>query len=148
MLLVLVAWLSIKSLAETKRLGAILPILASIALGFGLSAPAWLAILDYVHGSARELQSASAHWQWIVPWRALPGLILPCWTVNWTDFGSRYVSHTGTELACGLVAPAALIAGFVWRPRVIVRQFKWELLLLLLLLLLSMAPTEIGRAHV
>src|ERR1041385_6432797 len=102
MLLVLVGWLSIKSLAKTKRFDAILPMLAGVALGFGLSAPAWLAILNYVHASARELQPASAHWQWIVPWRALPGLILPCWTVNWVDFGSGYISHTGTELACGL----------------------------------------------
>ena len=141
MLVVLVAWLSIKLLVETKTPGAVLPMLFGAALGFGLSAPAWLAILDYVHGSARELQSSSAHWQWIVPWRALPGLLLPCWTVNWADFGTHYLPHTGTELACGLVAPSALIAGFAWRPRFIVRQIKWELLLLLVLLALCMFPT-------
>ena len=141
MLVLLIVWLSIKGLAETKSWMFILAMLSGAALGFGLSAPAWLAIFDYVHGSARELQAAEAHWQWIVPWRALPGLILPCWTANWVDFSTRYLPHTATELACGLVAPTALITGFVWRPRMLARRMKWELILLLVLLLLSMLPT-------
>src|SRR2546423_10466570 len=141
MLALLIAWLSIKSLVETKSWASILPMMIGAMLGFGMSAPAWLAIFDYVHGSARELQTSSAHWQWIVPWRALPGFILPCWTVNWADFSNRYLPHTGTELACGIVAPAALIAGFIWRPRLLMRRMKWELILLLLVLLLAMVPT-------
>src|SRR5215472_3791529 len=115
--------------------------LFGVALGFGLSAPAWLAILDLVQGSARELQSPAAHWQWLAPPSALPGLILPCWTVKWADFSSRYLPHTATEFASGLVAPAAVIAGFLWRGRMLVKQIKWELLLLLLVLLLCMIPT-------
>ena len=141
MLMLLIAWLSIKSLAEAKSLMSILPMMLGAALGFGMSAPAWLAILDYVHGSARESQPADAHWQWIVPWRALPGLILPCWTVNWADFSTRYVPHAATELACGVAAPAALIAGFIWRPRMLIRRMKWELALLFVVLLLAMIPT-------
>jgi hypothetical protein len=141
MLLLLVAWLVIKSLVETRSILSVVPMLLGVALGFGLSAPAWLAILDLVQGSARELQPASAHWQWLVPPAALPGLILPCWTVKWTDFSSRYLPHTATELACGLVAPVALIAGFARRGRVLVRQIKWELVLLLFVLLLCMIPT-------
>src|SRR5207245_4478587 len=141
MLLLLTAWLSAKSLVETRNVFSIFPMLFGVALGFGLSAPAWLAILDLIQGSARELQPASAHWQWLVPPAALPGLILPCWTVSWTDFSSRHVLHTGTELACGLVAAAALIGGFVWRGRTLVRKIKWELVLLVLVLLLSMIPT-------
>src|SRR5205807_6492943 len=107
----------------------------------GMSAPAWLAIFDYVHGSARALYESAAHWQWIVPWRALPGFILPCWTVNWADFSTNYLPHTATELASGLVGPAALVAGFIWRPRLLIRRMKWELVLLLIVLLLSMIPT-------
>ena len=112
-----------------------------MVLGFGLSAPAWLALLDLVRGSARELQSAAAHWQWRVPPAALPGLILPAWTVNWTDFSSRSRPHAAAELACGLVAPAALVAGFVSRGQQLVRRLKWELILLLIVLLLCMTPT-------
>jgi len=141
MLLLLIGWLSIKSLVQTRRISSILPMLFGVALGFGLSAPAWLAILDLVQGSARELQSPKAHWQWLVPPAALPGLILPSWTVNWTDFSSRHVPHTATELACGLVAPAALIAGFIWRGRMLIARLKWELILLLVVLFLSMLPT-------
>ena len=142
MLFLLIAWLAIKSLAETKNWKQVLPMLLGAALGFGLSAPAWLAILDYAHGSAREkMPIANSHWQWIVPWRALPGLVLPCWTVNWADFSTRYLPHTATELANGLVAPAALIAGFLWRPRMLIRRMKWELLLLAVVLLLCMIPT-------
>jgi len=141
MLLLLIAWLSVKTLVGTRNIFSILPMLVGVGLGFGLSAPAWLSILDLVQGSARELQSPAAHWQWLVPPAALPGLILPCWTVNWADFSSRYLPHTATELACGLVAPAAFFAGFLWRGRMLVKQIQWELLLLLLVLLLCMIPT-------
>src|SRR5215831_13494732 len=149
MLLLLISWLSVKTMwscrdgRDTKvpPTFAILPMLSGVGLGFGLSAPAWLAILDLVQGSARELQSPAAHWQWRVPSAALPGLILPSWAVAWTNFSSRNLPHTATELACGLVAPAALIAGIAWRGRLLVRQMKWELVLLLLVLLLCMTPT-------
>jgi hypothetical protein len=158
MLALLIAWLLIKSLVQmwertqrrdsagpartrdTKVLST-LPMIGGAALGVGMSAPAWLAILDYVHGSARGVEAASAHWQWIVPLSALPGLILPSWTVKWADFSTRLMPHTATELVCGLVAPVALIAGLVARGRVLIRQIRWELLLLLLVLLLCMLPT-------
>src|SRR6266704_4319141 len=141
MLLLLIAWLSIKSLGQTRGIRSILPMLFGVALGFGLSAPAWLSILDLIQGSARELQPASAHWQWLVPPAALPGLILPSWTVNWADFYTCYVPHTATELACGLVPPVALLAGLVACGHHLVRQIKWELILLLFVLLLAMLPT-------
>jgi hypothetical protein len=140
MLLLLIAWLSIKPLAQTRSILLVLPMLFGVALGFGLSAPAWLAILDLIQGSARELQRASAHWQWLVPPAALPGLILPCWTVNWTDFSSRLIPHTATELACGLVAIPILAAELISRGRELIRNIKWELVLLVLVLLLAMLP--------
>ena len=72
MLLLLIAWLSIKKMWERPQgrdgrdtkvppTFALLPMLFGVALGFGLSAPAWLALLDLVQGSARELQSSVAH---------------------------------------------------------------------------------------
>ncbi|HJT45148.1 MAG TPA: hypothetical protein VJ721_02650, partial [Chthoniobacterales bacterium] len=140
MLLLLIAWLAIRTLVQIRDWKMILPMLFGVALGFGLSAPAWLAIFDYVNGSARSLQSVNAHWQWILPWRALPGFILPAWTVNWADFSTRYLPHTGTELACGLAAPAALVAGFIREPRPLLRRLKWDLLLLVILLVLCMVP--------
>jgi hypothetical protein len=152
MLLLLIAWLCAKTIwkrsqrrddRETKvsSVLTLLPMLFGVALGFGLSAPAWLALIDLVHGSARELQGSAAHWQWRVPPAALPGLISPWWTVNWTDFSSRGRPHTAAELACGLVAPAVLVGGLASRGGRLVRQIKWELILLLLVLLLCMIPT-------
>jgi hypothetical protein len=154
MLLLLITWLAIKTM-WSRQVGkprdgwdtkfphtfAVLPMLFGVALGFGLSAPAWLALFDLVQGSAREMQSAAAHWQWRVPLTAIPGLISPWWTVNWTDFSSRGRPHTAAELAGGLVAVSVFISGFVSNARQLVRQIKWELVLLLLLLLLCMIPT-------
>src|SRR5213082_3597254 len=60
MLLLLIAWLVLKSLAKTRSILSVVPMLFGVALGFGLSAPTWLAILDLVQGSARELQQAKA----------------------------------------------------------------------------------------
>jgi hypothetical protein len=141
MLGLLAAWLIIKSLGETRVLSSIWPLLLGLFLGLGLAAPAWLALLDYIHGSARQAQPASAHFQWLVPFAALPGFILPCWTVNWMDFSSRLTPHTASELACGLVPPVALLAALIVHGRALVRQIKWELVLLVLVLVLAMVPT-------
>src|SRR5205814_2946909 len=59
----------------------------------------------------------------------------------WADFSTHYVPHTATELTCGLAAPAALIAGFIWRPRMLIRRMKWDLVLLLVVFILAMIPT-------
>ena len=161
MLVLLIMWRCLRSLIQTRKLLSILPLLFGAALGFGLSAPAWLATFAYVHGSARELQTSSAHWQWLVPPAALPGFILPCWKVNWADFSTRMMPHTATELSCGLVATAALIAAFVARYAIrdsriaslltlaretgtevaSLRKIRWDLGLLLLVLAISMLPS-------
>jgi hypothetical protein len=141
MLGLVAVWLATKSLGETRRFSAILPLIAGLLLGFGLSAPAWLALLDYVHGSVRSDQEASQHFQWQVPIAALPGFILPSWTVKWADFSSRFIPHTAAELATGLVPPAALLAGLITFGRRFVRTIKWELALLLVALLLCLLPT-------
>jgi hypothetical protein len=141
MLGLLVAWLGLKSLGRTGKISSIFPLVFGSLLGLGLSAPAWLALLDYVHGSAREAQPASAHFQWLVPLAALPGFVLPCWTVNWANFSTQLLPHAATELACGLAAPVALLVGLVTRGRLLVRQIKWELGLLVVVLVISMLPS-------
>ncbi len=141
MLGLLIAWLALKSLVQTKKLSALLPMLFGAMLGFGLSAPAWLALIEHIRGSAREVDPASAHFQWLVPLTALPGFILPVWTVKWVDFSTRYVPHIAMELACGLVPPVVLAAGLIGCGRKLVRRIKWELLLLGLVLVFSMMPS-------
>jgi hypothetical protein len=141
MLALLTAWLGLRSLGETRDLSSIWPLIIGLVLGLGLSSPAWLALLDYVQGSAREAQESSAHFQWLVPISSLPGFILPHWTVRWADFSTRLLPHTATELACGLVPPIALLAGLVTCGRALVRQIKWEIGLLVLVLIISMLPS-------
>jgi hypothetical protein len=141
MLALLIAWLVVKASMQTGKLSILWPLLAGGALGVGLSAPAWLALLEYVNNSARTSQEAWAHLQWIVPPAALPGFLLPSWTVNWADFSSHLVPHGATEMACGLVAPVVLIAGLISLPRTLVRQISWELGLFVLALVISMLPS-------
>lgn len=141
MLALLAAWLALKSLGQTRSVLSIWPLLIGLALGFGLSSPAWLALFDYVHGSARQAQESSAHFQWLVPPLSLPGFILPSWTVNWADFSTRLLPHTATELACGLVPPIALLAGLAVCRRALLRQIKWELGLLVVVLIIAMLPS-------
>ena len=141
MLGLLAVWLAIKTLGETRKLSSLWPLAVGLFLGFGLSAPAWLALLDYVHGSARQAQESSAHFQWLVPPAALPAFILPSWTVNWSDFSTRSLPHTATEMACGLVPPIVLLAGLIRFGRALVRPIKWELGLLVLVLVISMLPS-------
>ncbi|MFL6520437.1 MAG: hypothetical protein ACJ8NS_09485 [Chthoniobacterales bacterium] len=141
MLALVAGWLAVKSLGQTRNLGSIVPLFFGALLGIGLAAPAWLALLDYVHGSARAAQDAAEHLQWRVPVAALPGFIIPNWTVLWSDFSSRLMPHTATELTCGLVPPIGLIAGLFGLRRALIRRIGWELGLLLVALVLSMLPT-------
>jgi hypothetical protein len=141
MLVLLAAWLVVRSLGEKKRLSSILFLVGGAILGFGLAAPAWLALFDYVHGSARAAQDSVEHFQWRVPFAAFPALVLPNWTVDWADFSSRLMPHTATELASGLVAPTALLAGLIAFGRTFTRKMRWELGLLAVVLLLCMLPT-------
>lgn len=141
MLAVLAGWLALRSAIESRKLSSVWPLVLGMLLGFGLSAPAWLALLDYVQGSARAGQDSSEHFQWRVPAAALPGFILPSWTVNWTDFSTRLIPHTATELASGIVPPVALLAGLIAFARSLLRRIKWELGLLIVVVLLAMLPS-------
>lgn len=135
------AWCGIKSLGQTRRISSVLPLVFGTLLGIGLAAPAWLALLDYVRGSARAVQDPAQHFQWRVPISALPGFFLPGWTVNWSDFSSRLRPHRAIELASGFVSPFAVLAGFVLAGRALVRAAKWELALLIVALTLCLLPT-------
>ncbi|CAN5175041.1 hypothetical protein BH20VER2_BH20VER2_00080 [soil metagenome] len=141
MLVLLAGWLAVQTVVERRSLAAVWPLVVGMALGVGLSAPAWLALVDSLHGSVRQAQESSAHWQWLVPPAALPAFILPAWTVNWADFSTRLNPHTATELACGIVAPVALLWGIMTQRGALVGRMRWDLALLVVVLIASMLPT-------
>jgi hypothetical protein len=141
MLALVAGWLGIRSLGQIRKFAFLWPLLLGILLGVGLAAPAWLALFDYVHGSARAAQDSAEHFQWRVPITALPGFVIPNWTVNWVDFSSRLMPHTATELACGLVPPVALLAGLFTFRGTLVRRIGWDLGLLVIALILCLLPT-------
>ncbi len=141
MLGLVVVFLTIRILVEQRSLVAVIPMLVGLLLGLGMAAPSWLALADYIHGSAREAQDGASHWQWRVPFAAWPGLVWPAWTVNWTDFSTRLRPHAANELACGFLPLPALLAGLVSSRRILLQRIKWELALLIVIFILAMLPS-------
>jgi len=143
MLALVLAWLTIRELSDSRQLTRIVPLIIGVTLGLGLAAPAWWALLDYSRGSARAVPDAAAHLQWLVPWNAWPGLVLPNWTVKWPDFSSRLSAHGATELACGLIPVPLIISAVIDRRYRLGfwRQTRWELALLVIVGALAMIPT-------
>jgi hypothetical protein len=142
MLVLVGAWLIAKSLGTGHSLVSLWPLLLGTLLGIGMSAPAWLALLSYLHGSTRAgLATSGFHWQWTLPWSALPGFVYPPWTASWTDFSDRLVSRPSIDLACGTLPSLALLLGLTWRSREFVRRNKWELGLFALTLVLAIFPS-------
>jgi hypothetical protein len=141
MLALVLASLTIRELARWRELTRIAPMVIGVTLGLGLATPAWLALLDYTRGSARAVPDLATHFQWLVPWNAWPGLILPSWTVKWPDFSSRLMSHGATELASGLIPVPLIISGFFVGGRPFWKKIRWELALLILVGVLTMIPT-------
>ena len=111
-------------------------------LGLMLSAPAWLSLLEAVHGSGRSQEGVGAgNLAWTVPWRSLPGLILPNWTVQWSDFANKPCTHYALELAGGFVPLVGLAAGVVLGRRRAWRALRWDLGLLGTVLMLCLLPS-------
>src|SRR5262249_34991628 len=123
MLLLVAGWLIVKSLGQGRSVIALWPLSLGVALGFGIAAPAWLALLAYLHNSPRaQLLGPGLHWQWTLPWTALPGFFYPGWTTRWIDFSDRLIARPAIDLACGLIPPLALLAGLFVHFREFVRR--------------------------
>src|SRR5437868_4937349 len=74
MLALVLVWLTIRELAQSHKLMTVAPLILGASLGFAMANPAWWALLDYTQGSARAVPDLAAHSQWLVPWKAWPGL--------------------------------------------------------------------------
>ena len=134
------AWLGACALAG-KRWQSLWPLVLGWIFGLMLSAPAWLSLLESIHGSVRAGGAGFGNFSWMVPATALPGLVLPNWTVTWPAFSARASPHNALELTGGLVPLAALLAAFVCRRGRAWRALRWDLALLGVTLALCMLPS-------
>lgn len=117
-----------------------------LATGWGwgllLAAPAWLSLLEAMHGSGRSQHGVgTGNLAWTVPVTSLPGLILPNWTTPWPDFANVPCVHSALELGGGFMPMVGLLAGVFCLGRGALRAMKWELLLLGTILLLCLLPS-------
>ncbi len=133
-------WLGVHVLASGRR-RALWPLALGWVLGLMLSAPAWLSLLESIHGSSRAGGAGIGNFSWMVPAASLPGLVLPNWTTTWTDFSARASPHSGLELTGGLVPLAAVLAAFVCRRARVWRALRWDLALVGATLALCMLPS-------
>jgi hypothetical protein len=124
-----------------RRFRAGLPILAVGVLGLGLSAPAWMMLLEYSGATWRgQTATGSLQWEWRVPPAALPGFVFPAYVSRWAMFFEDRSLHFCFELAGALVPLALLGAACRRRGWPLLRQVRWELLLAGLALALAMLP--------
>ncbi len=146
MLILVTAWLAARCWLTERRWLAPLPLAVGWLLGLGLAAPAWLSLLEYMHGSGRARGDDLYHDAWVVPWRALPGLITPSWGAWWPDFGGKPWARPALEFIGSLVPLAALGATLAarWRGTRVSRLpagFRWDAAFAALTLVLCMLPS-------
>ena len=139
MLGVVTAWLAMRALLSARDWYAPVRMTAGWVLGVGLSAPAWLSLIEMSRGSRRAVETFPAR-QWMVPFDGLPGFVLPAWTVDWVQFEAQISPHAALELACGF-APVIvlLVAALSLRSRFF-SAHRWLLGLLGFTLLVCMLP--------
>jgi hypothetical protein len=110
MLGVISAWLLLKTWSTAGRIRSVLPIVFGWIAGLGLSAPAWLMLVEYYRFSTRGAWPDALQWSWVVPWDAWLGLALPSYTTDWRHFFGTLHPHFCIEMAGGLVPLAGVVA--------------------------------------
>jgi hypothetical protein len=111
------------------------------AFGLGLSAPAWLMLLDYAPHTLRgQLPWLRLAHGLEVPASALPGFVFPAWVTSWNLF-EGIKPHVSAELAGGFVPVVICIAVRIRLGRAPFHGVRWEMGLALALFVLMMFPS-------
>lgn len=117
------------------------PVVAAWIVGLGLSAPAWLMLLEYTQHTFRgRSPTFQLNWDWRVPFGSLPGFAFPAYYAVWSVFGADK-PHRCVELVGGLVPVAVLIAALCRHGTQPLRRHGWLLALTGMALVLTMAPS-------
>jgi hypothetical protein len=140
MSVVLTGWLVLKNWRGGMPIRALWPMAAAWLVGVGFAAPALLMLLEYTPHTLRAETPAEPAVQWVVPVRALIGLIFPAVAVEWKMFGSNVRPHVCIELAGALVPLVLLGTALAWRGRSLLWSLRWELGLGVFVLLLALLP--------
>ena len=140
MLALVTAWLTVRALVGRRDWTSPVRLGVGWLLGLGLSAPAWIALLEYSHGSRRAVEALASN-QWMVPLSGLPGLILPSWAVIWSTFEGAPERHVAVELACGLAAIIILMVALAQNGRAVLTTLRWDFVLLCAVLVICMLPS-------
>jgi hypothetical protein len=141
MAMLLSAWLVLRHRAEHARWLPSWTVVGAWVIGLGLSAPAWLMLLEYVQATERgQTPNSALNATWTVPLAALPGFVLPAQTPYWNVFGFTK-PHMSAELVGGLVPLAAIFAAGASLGRSAFRRLGWEIGLAVLVLALAMLPS-------
>jgi hypothetical protein len=116
MLGLVTAWLGLRSLVARRDWLASIRLGLGWLLGLGLSAPAWIALLDYAPGSRRAVEVfPSASMDGAV--QRITGIYPAVMDGRWPLFGETIEPHVAIELACGLVPLVSVIAAIAMRGR-------------------------------
>jgi hypothetical protein len=109
-------------------------------LGIGLSAPAWLALVELMHGSSRESWGAITHDSWKVPWLAWTALFLPALESKWCTFFLTWQRHVTVEMIAGMIPTAACLAAIIHSRGHFVFRHLGDILFLAVIVALASAP--------
>lgn len=138
---VLSLWFVLRRWWRSGRLLPAWPVLAVWGVGLGLSAPAWLMLLEYAQETVRAQTSPFAlNWTWAVPPTSLPGLVFPDYGTFWDVFWA-HKPHLCGELTGGLVPVAILVSAWCWAGRSPFRRLGCEFGLGGLSLALAVGPS-------
>jgi hypothetical protein len=117
------------------------PIVAAWCIGMGLSAPAWMMLLEYASETVRGQASATQlEDDWTVPLLALPAFFLPVMRLTWNVFGT-IKEHTSIEMSGGLLPVALTLAALLRFPRQTWKALRWEVGLAVIVLCLAILPS-------
>src|SRR5262245_60103744 len=137
----LTVWMAARHVMQDRGMWTTWPIVGAWMIGLGLSALAWMMLLEYTKETVRG-QTPSGYLvpHWTVPVEGLPGLVLPSQCVTWNVYG-RIKTHMSAELAGSFLPLAFLFAACASGGRRILRVLGWETGLCVLVLALAMLPS-------
>jgi hypothetical protein len=134
------AVLVLRAAMNGRLLSAYRVLAVAWGVGLGLSAPAWLMLLEYSPWTLRsQVAAGQLNWVWSVPASGLVGLLVPVVSCVWSSFTPIRL-HVCVELAGAFVPLAGIVAALIRLSPADRRRMGWDLGLAAIALALAMGP--------